>query len=362
MDDGNPVVRILKRRIAETGPLDVATFMEIALADPRHGYYATRDPLGAAGDFTTAPEISQMFGELLGLWCADTWQAQGAPDPFALVEFGPGRGTLMADALRALANVPECLAAARVQLVETSPVLREVQRRTLAGHEPEWRERLPGGGMPAIVVANEFLDALPVQQYIRANGAWFLRRIDRDSGTGGLRFVADTAPASVGAPRLDDAPDGAVLERAPAVEAVVTAIARRIVADGGAALFVDYGYTAHVAGETLQAVRDHKPVDVLAAPGSSDLTAHVNFAAVADAARAAGARCHGPVDQGVFLERLGIRARAQTLAANASDAQRADIETATARLIGPAEMGTLFKVLAITRPDVARPAGFEIAP
>ncbi len=363
MDDGNPVVRLLKRRIADEGPLDVATFMAVALAHPEHGYYVTRDPLGAAGDFTTAPEISQMFGELVGLWCADTWQALGRPDPFALIEFGPGRGTLMADALRALAGVPACRDAARIHLVETSPVLRDMQRRTLAGHHAAWHERLPDtGGMPALVIANEFLDALPVEQYVRTNGAWHARRVGLSADTGTLCFVTDPAPAALDAALAPHAHEGAILERAPAVEAAVADIARHIVDDGGEALFIDYGYTAHATGETLQAVRGHKPIDVLAAPGESDLTAHVNFAAVAEAAAAQGARCHGPVDQGVFLERLGIRARARALSAHASPAQRTDIETALARLIGPAEMGTLFKVLAVARPDAAPPAGFETTP
>jgi NADH dehydrogenase [ubiquinone] 1 alpha subcomplex assembly factor 7 len=362
MGKDNRVTRVLTRRIGESGPIRVSEFMEIALSDPEGGYYATRDPFGVAGDFTTAPEISQVFGELLGLWCADSWQAMGAPDRFALVEFGPGRGTLMADTLRAMAVAPACRAAAEIHLVETSPVLRGMQERTLAGVPVTWHTGTPEtGDLPLLCLANEFLDALPVEQYVRNGGAWFERRVDHDRDAGTFRFVTGPAADGLGLPEAHDIPDGEIFERAPAVEAVVAAIAGRIARCGGAALFVDYGYTGRAIGETLQAVLAHQPVDTLADPGNCDLTAHVNFRAVRATAEAAGAGCHGTVDQGVFLERLGIRARAQTLLRSATPEQQRDISAAVTRLIGPAEMGTLLKVLAISHPGIDRLAGFEPA-
>jgi NADH dehydrogenase [ubiquinone] 1 alpha subcomplex assembly factor 7 len=352
----------IRRRIAAEGPLTVAAFMAEALGHPRHGYYATRDPLGAAGDFTTAPEISQMFGELLGLWCADAWIRAGAPPRVLLVELGPGRGTLMADALRAARGVPGFRAAAEVHLVETSPVLRARQAETLRGEAPAWHDDLsavPDG--PMLLVANEFFDALPVRQFQRTERGWRERRVDADPATGGLRLALDPAPsaAEVLIPESvrRGAPVGSVAEVSPASRQTARAIGERLAAHGGAALVVDYGHDRPGAGDTLQAVRGHAYADVLDAPGEADLTAHVCFASLADAARAGGADAHGPVGQGDLLVRLGIRERAEALTRR-HPGRAAEVAAARDRLIGPDAMGTLFRALALTPAGAPAPAGF----
>lgn len=363
MDSGQPVVRRLTRLISERGPISVAEFMEIALGDPEGGYYATRDPFGVDGDFTTAPEISQMFGELIGLWCADSWQRIGAPDEFALVELGPGRGTLMSDALRAITGLPACHAAARIHLVENSPTLRKAQQAALRGQDVTWHDALPTlDGLPAIFVANEFLDALPVRQFVKTDDGWRERLVDHDPEADKLTFspTGASVPEGPNAARLlADAADGDIFEESPAVVAVVGAIAAHIAAHGGTALFVDYGHRRTAVGETLQAVRRHRPIAPLDAPGTSDVTAHVDFQRVGEAASTAGVRCLGPLDQGVFLQRLGIRERAEALRQNADERQARDLNAALTRLIGPTEMGTLFKVMALSEQRIELLAGFD---
>jgi NADH dehydrogenase [ubiquinone] 1 alpha subcomplex assembly factor 7 len=355
------LANLIARRIRATGPLTIAEYMAEALQHPRLGYYATRDPLGAGGDFVTAPEVSQVFGELIGLWCADVWARMGQPDPVLLVELGPGRGTLMADALRALAVAPDFRRALHPHLVETSPVLRGLQTRALAAAGPTWHESLetvPAG--PSLLIANEFLDALPIRQFERRGAAWHERCVGLASD-GTLAVVLDPAQSAAAAlisPRLATAPDGSVAEVRPAAIGLATEIARRLMADGGAALIIDYGYAQSACGDTLQAVRRHRYHPVLEAPGSADLTAHVDFQAFADVARAAGARVCGPVPQGAFLRSLGIEARERQLSANAPPERRAAIESGVHRLIGDGEMGTLFKVLALTHRDLPTPAGF----
>ncbi len=349
----------LRRRIAVQGPLTVADYMADCLGHPEHGYYATRDPIGGDGDFTTAPEISQMFGELVGLWCAETWAAIGAPDPMALVELGPGRGTLMADAIRAAEVMPDFADAVRLHLVETSPVLRRRQAAALAETVATWHDdvtSIPPG--PAIVIANEFLDALPIRQFQRSADGWHERRVDIDGD--GLRFVLTAVAVPLFPSVLAAAADpGAIVEVCPAAIAIVDALARRLVADGGAVLIIDYGHAAGGVGETLQAVRRHAYADVLEAPGDTDLTAHVDFAAVARAAADVGADIHGSVAQGEFLRSLGIETRAATLAAGATEKQAADIETALKRLTDGRAMGELFKVMALTAPGQPPPPGFS---
>jgi NADH dehydrogenase [ubiquinone] 1 alpha subcomplex assembly factor 7 len=353
-----PVERRVRDRITRSGPISIAEYMAIALGDPEHGYYQTRDPLGTTGDFITAPEISQVFGELIGLWCVATWRAMGAPDPVRLVELGPGRGTLMADAIRAAQRVPEFLAAAHIHLIETSPALRRCQQDALAALRPSWHEtfgEIPEG--PCLVIANEFFDALPVEQFVRTSGGWRRRGIGIDDAAGALCFVL-TDDGRTMPPPFEDAPLGVPCEVRPVAEILVGDIARRIARDGGAALVIDYGHAARAPGETLQAVRQHKFADVLAHPGLADLTAHVDFVAVAEAARAAGALAHGPVAQGAFLDRLGLGVRMRRLCDAAPD--RADeIRAGCRRLRHPDEMGELFKVLAITRQGSPPPAGFE---
>ncbi len=342
----------LHRLIEAHGPISVAQYMAEALGHPQFGYYTTRDPLGAGGDFVTAPEISQMFGELIGAWCADLWLQMKQPAPLRLVELGPGRGTLMSDALRATRSVAGFHQAVDLHLVETSPTLRACQSAALAAHRPAWHDdigTLPPG--PAILLANEFFDALPVRQFQASSGAWHERLVDID-GREKLRFVLNGA-----AEGPTSATEGTIRETCPAGLAVAGAVASRIVRHGGAALVVDYGYDRPGCGDTLQALREHKFHDVLASPGDADLTAHVDFAALSEAARNAGARIHGPVDQGRFLAALGIGTRAAALKRAAPD-EADDIDAAVARLTGSAQMGSLFKVLAMTSAGLV-PAGFE---
>lgn len=348
----------LIRLIRETGPLPLSHYMALCLGHREHGYYMTRDPLGAKGDFTTAPEVSQMFGELVGLWLADCWLSSGAPKPFVLAELGPGRGTLMADALRALRAVPGMTEAASIHFVETSPALRAAQRERV--QQAQWHSavgELPEG--PLFLIANEFFDALPVTQYQRTERGWCERCVDYQEG----RFVPVLAPVPVAhdlilAPALHRAPPGSIAEICPPATAITGEIASRIAATGGAALIIDYGYVKSAPGDTLQALRRHAFADPFDTPGEADLTTHVDFEALSHAARAAGATPHGPVEQGAFLNVLGIGARAERLMRDATERQKRDIESALVRLTHPREMGSLFKVLAITPPDAGIPAGF----
>ncbi len=350
---------LLKRRIAAGGPVTVADFMRIALAEQGAGYYATRNPLGGAGDFITAPEISQMFGELIGLWCVDAWERAGAPDPLLLVELGPGRGTLLADALRAARVRPAFRSAMRLHLVEISRPLRAIQEQKLGTFRLLWHDdltTLPEG--PALFIANEFLDALPIHQFQMTDHGWCERGI-------GLVHDALAWTHLLPGPQLGllqaahkRAKPGEIVEVCPAALSLGSVIGARMAEDGIAALFIDYGPAASGIGDSLQAVKAHQFCDPLAAVGTADLTAHVDFAAIAQAAREAGARVHGAVAQAAFLETLGIRTRAALLSAGASDGDRATIAEAMTRLIDPRQMGSLFKALAISRPDLQELAGF----
>ena len=334
----------LHRAIAAGGPIPVSVYMGQANAH----YYATRDPLGAAGDFTTAPEISQMFGELVGLWLADLWQRAGRPE-VCYVELGPGRGTLAADALRAMAGAGLRPAA---HLVETSPALREAQRARLPG--AHWHDDLLTLPEDAalLLVANEFFDALPIRQLVRVPDGWRERLVVSD----GERFRPVPGPRAAGVPRhLADAPGGSVIETSPASAAVAAELGRRLVAQGGAALIVDYGHARTAIGDTLQAVSRHAFADPWLHPGEVDLTAHVDFEALA--AAAAPAQSWGPVEQGTLLEALGLAARAAALA-RAQPARAEEIEAARHRLTAPDQMGRLFKALALTAPGWPQPAGF----
>ncbi|MEC9431305.1 MAG: SAM-dependent methyltransferase [Pseudomonadota bacterium] len=361
-----PLLPLIRARIAQGGPMPLAEYMGLCLGHPRHGYYITRDPLGAAGDFTTAPEISQMFGELLGLWLAQAWIDLGRPVRVVLAEPGPGRGTLMADALRAAGRVPGFAEAARPHLVETSPALRARQAEKLAGRDPLWFDRLEDlpDDVPLLLVANEFVDALPIRQFVRAGGAWRERVVGMD-GAGRL-----TLGLGAVAPWEGEGPEGAVVETCPAGEAAAAWIGARLARAGGAAVVIDYGYGRRPpqGGDTFQALRAHEYVDPLAEPGLADLTAHVDFGALARTAEAQGARAWPLATQGAFLERLGITARAQALARAAARTATAKgvaapedpveaIVSAHRRLTHPAEMGELFKVLVLTGPAHPRPAG-----
>ena len=351
-----PLEELLIRQISATGPITVADYMTACLLHPRHGYYSTGQPLGAEGDFVTAPEISQMFGELLGLWVAQAWIDQGRPAPFALAELGPGRGTLMADALRTLSSVPGTAEAVDVRLVEASPALRSTQAETLAGCGATWHESVEAlpEDRPLFLLANEFFDALPVRQYLRDGDAWRERQVGARGGK--LVFgLSDPSPASAHDRRKVDGADGAMVETRPAADLIMEEIARRILGAGGAALIVDYG-GRRMVGDTLQAVRGHAKEPPLASPGLADLTAHVDFESLACAAK--GANIFGPVPQGEFLERLGIAERARALAAGLRGFALQEHVAAHRRLTHPEEMGNLFQVMALASPNAAPPPGF----
>jgi NADH dehydrogenase [ubiquinone] 1 alpha subcomplex assembly factor 7 len=352
----------IARRIRRAGPLSLAAFMALALHDPERGYYARRAPIGGAGDFITAPEISQIFGELIGLCLADWWHGAGRPTPIILAELGPGRGTLMADLLRAAAGVPDFRAALDIYLVETSARLREEQRRRLGDARPHFVAHigeLPDG--PLMLVANEFLDALPIRQLVRGRRDWAERFVTLDAED---RLVFTVGPESAALTllvpeALRNAPSGAVVEISPAVAALAATLGQRLIKWPGAALFIDYGHEEARIGSTLAAVRRHAPAALLDAPGECDLSAHVDFAAFAAAARAAEANVHGPVGQGRFLVALGAERRLAALCARATPAQRRELQAGLARLIGPEQMGTLFKVVALGSPGMPAPTGFE---
>jgi NADH dehydrogenase [ubiquinone] 1 alpha subcomplex assembly factor 7 len=362
-----PASSTLKARIAgliaAQGPIGVAQYMTLALHDPESGYYATRDPLGRSGDFITAPEISQMFGEMLGLWLAETWESQGRPKRPVLMELGPGRGTLMADMLRALKAAPGFLNEAEIVLVEASPHLRRVQEETLknTGARLSWRHQFEAeAGRPLFLVANEFFDALPIRQYVKTPRGWCERMVTAKDGTLDFALAPAPAPAALIPESRAGAPDGGVYETAPAGIALTEAIGAHIAAYGGAALLVDYGYDAVGYGETLQAVEAHAFTSALADPGAADLSAHVDFTALAAAGRRGGAGVHGPVTQGALLTALGIGARAEQLAAR-HPGEAAALRAALARLTEPEAMGTLFKALAFLPAAAAIAPGFEEA-
>lgn len=345
----------LIRRIATTGPLTVAEYMSECLLDPEYGYYTTRDPLGREGDFTTAPEVSQMFGELLGLCLAQAWLDRGAPAPFALGELGPGRGTLMADILRATKKVPGFHDGLTVHLVEASPSLRAIQTTTIAEtvHHHDDLGDLPDA--PLFLVANEFFDALPIRQFQRLGEVWRERVIGVENKTLTIGLADPTSPAFL-EHRLQDTTDGDIVEVSQSAQSIAMTLGHKIDTQGGVALIVDYGDWRSL-GDTFQAVRNHETVDPLETPGDADLTAHVDFEALVDAA--APSVASAVVPQGLLLERLGITARANALAAKLSgEALRTHI-AAHRRLTHPDEMGTLFKAVALHQTGSPVPPGFE---
>ncbi len=351
-----PLFAEIRDEILAQGPMPLARYMGLCLGHPVHGYYRTRDPLGAAGDFVTAPEISQMFGELVGIWIAATWAAMGAPADLALVELGPGRGTLMGDALRALGRAAPGFTPA-LHLVETSPPLRAAQAARLGAFAPTWHDSvatLPEA--PSLVIANEFFDALPVRQFQRTGRGWCERLVGLSPDGTRLAFGLAAEPdPQITAP----APVGVLMSVPGAALDTIRTLARRCVARGGAVLAIDYGHVRPGFGDTLQALAGHLFVDPLAAPGEADLTTHVDFAALARAAAAEGALVHGPVDQREFLFALGLRERAERLSARANPAQAEAIAAAVARLTDPARrgMGSLFKVMATGDRALTRLAG-----
>lgn len=346
-------------RIARLGPISVADYMAECLLHPTDGYYTTRDPLGRAGDFITAPEISQMFGELIGLWLAQVWRDQGAPGSFVLAELGPGRGTLMADALRATRAVPGFHAAMRLHLIEASPSLRALQTQALAPYQPHHSDSLadlPQG--PLFLIANEFFDALPIRQFQKQPGGGWAERMIGARGDALVWGLAPPAPI-VALADHDDAAPGTIIETCAPAAAIAAEIGGRIARDGGAALIIDYG-DRESQGDTFQAVAAHRHVDPLADPGQADLTAHVAFGPIAQAAKPA--RASALCAQGLFLERLGITGRAQKLAQNLTGAALQSHIAAHRRLTHPDEMGHLFKVLALSPSGSPLPPALDPGP
>jgi NADH dehydrogenase [ubiquinone] 1 alpha subcomplex assembly factor 7 len=365
MTDIPPLEREIRRRIEAAGPMPVGEYMALCLGDPTYGYYITRDPLGAAGDFTTAPEVSQMFGELIGLWMAATWTQMGSPENVRIVELGPGRGTLLKDALRAIGVMPAFREAIVLHLVEISPVLRAQQKSMLAdvGVPVFWHDALadvPKG--PVIVIANEFFDALPVNQAVKGDRGWHERRVAiGDDGKLVFAVAPDPIPHfdKLLPPALRKAPAASIFEwRA---ELAAMELGRRIAGEAGAALVIDYGHAETAVGDTLQAVGHHAYANVLSAPGTIDLTAHVDFQALKRAVEAMGARGFGPIEQSQLLRRLGIGTRAAKLKARAAPAAAAGIDLALARLIGHgrSDMGALFKAAGFAHPALGTPPAFE---
>jgi NADH dehydrogenase [ubiquinone] 1 alpha subcomplex assembly factor 7 len=360
----SPLQADIKKLIKTSGPMPVWRYMQLCLTHPEHGYYVSRDPLGREGDFITSPEVSQMFGELLGLWAASVWRAMGSPALLRLIELGPGRGTMMADALRALRVIPPMYQALSVHLVEINPVLHEKQKATLSGIKNiQWHANLdevPPG--PSIIFANEYFDVLPIHQMVKRGDGWHERVVELDSN-GQLAFGTATQPV----PRFDAllpplvraAPAGAIFEWRP--DAEMMNIATRIRDHGGAALVIDYGHIRSDAGDTFQAIARHSFADPLKFPGQADVTAHVDFQALARAAEDVGARVHGPVTQGEFLQRLGIEARAVSLMAKATPEASESISAALKRLTegGRGGMGSMFKVIGVSDPRLTELVGLS---
>ncbi|HKM88375.1 MAG TPA: SAM-dependent methyltransferase [Xanthobacteraceae bacterium] len=363
-EERSPLETEIRRLIAAAGPMSIAEYMLLCLTHPQYGYYVTRDPLGAHGDFITAPEISQMFGELIGVWMVAVWQQMGSPENVRVVELGPGRGTLMNDALRAAKVVGDFHAALVVHLVEISPKLQQAQEQLLEGLGVPilWHSALaevPSG--PVIIIANEFIDALPVHQAVKRADGWHERVVEiAPSGELAIGIARDPLPHfEATLPRgLRQAPEGSVYEWRS--DTVALEIGRRVRSDG-AALIIDYGHAWYGLGETFQAVAGHSFTDPLRAPGEADLTAHVDFAALAQSAQIIGGRIHGPISQRDLLRGLGIDKRAAALKTRAPE-RAAEIDQALARLTatGPRGMGELFKALAIADSKLGKLPGFEM--
>ncbi len=352
----NALTKLLIRRINATGPMTIADYMAECLLHPEHGYYSTRDPFGAPGDFTTAPEISQMFGELLGLCLAQSWLDNGQPNPFTLAELGPGRGTLMADILRVAAKVPGFVAAADIVMLEASPTLQLAQRKALDGYKATWIEAIDAlPKAPLYLVANEFFDALPIRQFRRDDAGWREIQIVADDDA---LSTALSAPAhfAIVEHRLADTKPGDIVEICPNVGPIMQTISARIASRGGAAIIVDYG-NWRSRGDTFQAVQKHISVNPLDDPGQVDLTAHVDFEALA--ASAPDVSVTALATQGDLLNRLGIQTRSQQLAQNLTGDALINQQTAHTRLTDPKKMGTLFKAIALYQNACTPPPGFD---
>lgn len=353
------LTQIIKDSIRRNGSMTIADYMQLCLGHPLHGYYIKQDPFGTRGDFITAPEISQIFGELMGLWCADMW-SQGGCEPAALVELGPGRGTLMLDALRATRNLEDFHDSISVHFIETSPILQNVQFHALqnAHDRLEWLDsvdELPE--KPCFIIANEFFDALPIRQHVQTAQGIKERRVGIDSESGELCFTLEGGGLSLA--KADGAiKEGTVIESCQMAKDILGRIATHLRRFGGALLMIDYGYLGEAHQNTLQAVKEHAYHPVLAECGDADITAHVDFNTLAEVAKAGGLAVHGPVDQGTFLVRLGAEMRVEALLQHATHEQAELVVSGAKRLIDPAQMGSLFKVMALCSDTSFHPAGF----
>lgn len=357
------LLEIIRDEIRKSGPMDIGRYMELCLSHPAHGYYVTRDPFGVAGDFTTAPEISQLFGEMVGAWLADLWIKLGSPTEFLLVECGPGRGTLMADIMRSTKNVPGFHDAARIFLLEMSPVLKDIQKQKLEAYDTRWIDdlaQLPPL-LPVLLVANEFLDALPVRQVVKANDNFKERGVSvmADDTLSLTEMEADEAALKTLPPKILKGAEEGVFETSLVLNQYMKSVDILLKKQKGAALFIDYGHARSAMGETLQVVKSHQFAGLFDTPGSCDITAHVDFENVANIAQNDGLTVHGPVTQGQFLRGLGIEHRAERLWAVANEAQKELISTGLKRLIDTEQMGSLFKVLAVCHDPLIRPEGFD---
>lgn len=344
---------LLRQLIRQNGGLTVQDYWTLCQSHPRFGYYMKNDPFGTRGDFVTAPEVSQMFGELIGIWVADLWLKMNKPSRFLLVECGAGRGTMMDDLLRATRNVPGLHQAAEIHIVETSPHLQDLQRQKLSAYKVNWSKTLDDLPVdaPLVILGNEFFDALPIRQVIRTDAGWHERMV----GVHGDSFafgIGDVFPMAASV----DAPQGTILEFSPIRDAVWAQMVDRLRRQGGAALMIDYGHAMTAFGDTFQAVRDHEPCDVLASPGDCDLTSHVDFGRLADQARDLNPRL---ATQGDFLNRLGLDTRVKSLLKVATPEQAEEIKAGQDRLSSPQQMGELFKVLSVCSPASIEPAGFS---
>ncbi len=343
---------LIDRQIRETGPMSIATYMGLALTHPREGYYTGADPLGAKGDFVTAPEISQMFGELIGFFIVNLWQQLDQPRSFTLLELGPGRGTLMQDALRVAAKAEGFLDACHLQLFETNPALKAQQAERLGQYNPYWASEIDAvADDPLIVVANEFFDALPIRQFVKAADGWHERQVGLRDGKRTFGLSPTPIPGDAMPEAVRNAADGETYEVSLATADALQRLGKRIAAQRGAILAIDYGYAATQTGETLQAIRRHSFADVLEAPGEIDLSAHVDFDALGRVAADLGLKVEPLATQRDFLARLGIVERASALA-RANPEQLDALAAALRRLTDSSEMGTLFKVFCASAGDV----------
>ncbi len=345
------------RHIQTSGPLPLAEYMHWCMADAKAGYYTNQQAIGARGDFVTAPEISQMFGELIGIWAIEAWQACGSPEQFNLVELGPGKGTLMSDLLRATAVLPAFQSAAQINMIETSERLQAIQREVLGEANVSWHKSVKSiADQPSIIIANEFLDVLPIRQYVKTDSNWHERVISID---GDNELIWSLSNAKLEAENLPEGaesePDGAILEISATREAFLISCCEHILKHGGAALFIDYGHGKTGFGETFQAMRNHGFADPLEAPGEVDLTSHVDFGALANIVKEAGLEVKPLMTQGDFLIKLGLLERAGQLGHGKSEEMQAQITSAVERLAGPQEMGTLFKVFCVSAKDMKLP-------